>query len=655
MIDQATISRIFETADIVEVISEFVQLKKSGVNFKGLSPFTNEKTPSFFVSPSKGIYKDFSSGKGGNVVGFLMEHEKLSYPEALKYLAKKYNIEIEEKEQTPEEIQAESERESLLVVTSYAHKFFMDSLQNTAEGKAIGLKYLSERGIRDDMIEKFGLGYSPEEKDAFTETALKNGFKMEFLVKSGLSIDKNNYHLDRFHGRIIFPIHGLSGNVLGFGGRILRTDKDTAKYLNSPESEIYHKSRLLYGLFFARKAIVSDNKCYLVEGYTDVLAMHQAGIENVVASSGTALTQEQIRLIKRFTPNITIIYDGDPAGISASFRGIDLVLEEGLNVRGLLLPDGEDPDSFSRKHNAAEFKAFITENEADFITFKTNILLKDTNNDPVKRANLIQDIVRSIAVIPNAFIRAEYIRKCSAVLDVNEKIIYSEMNKIRRKHLDNKFQSSAQPARASIDIPVQPLVPSFVEHIYSEPEEREIIYFLLKFGNDTLRINDDNTEITVAEYIIREIQNDNLEFQNLVYKKIFEDIKEAIEKDHTITHKYFIFNDKPEIRELAVEIFTSRYEISKVWKRKDTYIELPGENLGAEVPKSLLAYKNKIIMIAREKISKELETSYKSGNMEHVTELQKQIMNLDKVKIALSKELGERTILSFIMGYKVLL
>jgi DNA primase len=346
MIDQETINKIFDTADIVEVISEYVQLKKTGSNYKGLSPFSNEKTPSFIVSPSKGIFKDFSSGKGGNVVGFLMEHEKLSYPEALKHLARKYHIEYEEKEKTPEDILHENERESLMVVTSFAQKYFSHKIQNNAEGKAIGLKYLRERGIREDIIEKFQLGYSPEERDAFSREAIKSGYKTEFLVKSGLSIDHNGKFFDRFSGRVIFPIHGLSGTVVGFGGRTLRTDKEVAKYLNSPESEIYHKSRVLYGLFFAKKSIVTHNKCYLVEGYTDVIAMHQAGIENVVASSGTALTVEQIRLIKRFTPNITILYDGDQAGIKASFRGIDLVLEEGLNVKVLLLPDGEDPDSF---------------------------------------------------------------------------------------------------------------------------------------------------------------------------------------------------------------------------------------------------------------------------------------------------------------------
>ena len=647
MIDQPTISRIFETADIIEVISEFVQLKKSGSNYKGLSPFSTEKTPSFFVSPSKGIYKDFSSGKGGNVVGFLMEHEKLTYPEALKYLAKKYNIEVSEKERSPEDILVETERESLQVVTTFANKFFIDCLHNTAEGKSIGLKYLKERGIREDIIDKFQLGYSPEARDAFTKTALRNGFKPEFLAKAGITVEKNDYRFDRFNARVIFPIHGLSGNVIGFGGRTLRADKETAKYLNSPESEIYHKSRVLYGLFYARKAITTVDKCYLVEGYTDVLSMHQAGIENVVASSGTALTPEQIRLIKRFTPNITIIYDGDEAGIKASFRGIDLVLEEGMNVRVLLLPDKEDPDSFARSRSSTELKAFIDENETDFISFKTGLLVKDTHNDPIKRANLVQDIVRSITVIPDGIIRSEFIRECSVLLKVNEEILYSEVNKQRRRYLDQKFKNPSSPAVTILEAPVQPLVPSFVEQIYSEPEEREIIYFLLKFGNQTLRLNNDlNNEIKVAEYIIREIRNDNLEFQNLIYKQIFENVSKMIEYESEIGERFFIYNEDPKIRELAVDIYTSRYEISKVWKRKDTYIELPGENLGMEVPKSLLAYKNKIIMIAREEKAKELENYSSKGETEKIMDIQKQIMNLDKVKKHLSKALGERIILS---------
>ena len=652
MIDQVTISRIFETADIVEVISEFVNLKKSGSNYKGLSPFTNEKTPSFFVSPSKGIYKDFSSGKGGNVVGFLMEHEKLTYPEALNYLAKKYHIEVEEREKTAEDILAENQRESIQVVTAFALKFFIDQLHNTPDGKAIGLKYLKERGIREDIIEKFQLGYSPEERDILTKTALKNGYKLEFLVKGGVTVEKNGYHFDRFNGRIIFPIHGLSGNAVGFGARTLRTDKEIAKYLNSSESEIYQKSRVLYGLAHARKAIISADKCYLVEGYTDVLSFHQSGLENVVASSGTALTPEQIRLIKRFTSNITIIYDGDEAGIKASFRGIDLVLEEGLNVRGVMLPADEDPDSFARSRSSTELISFIDENEKDFISFKTEILSKTDKTDPVKRAALIQEVVRSISIIPDGIIRSEFIKECSLTLSVNEKILYAEVNKQRQRYLDGKVKVSAISVKSSPDIPVQPQIPAFVEHVYSESEEREIIYFLLKFGNEMLRVHTNyDTEIKVAEYITREIKNEKLEFQNLIYKKVFEDVNNMIENEQEIAEKFFIFSDDSQIRELAVDIYTSRYEISKVWKRKGTYIELPGENLGSEVPKSLLAYKNRIILMARDKKINELEKCSGKGEMENVMELQKQIMNLDKIKVALSKALGERIILLFIAGF----
>jgi DNA primase len=650
MIDQATIEKIFETADIVDVISEFVQLKKSGSNFKGLSPFSNEKTPSFMVSPSKGIYKDFSSGKGGNVVGFLMEIEKLSYPDALRYLARKYNIQLIEKERTEEEVQQDNERESMLVVSSFAQKYFTHNLHESAEGKAIGYKYLMERGIREDSIDKFQLGYSFTERDAFTREALKKGYKLDYLVKTGLSIDKNDSRFDRFAGRVMFPIHGISGNVIGFGGRTLRTDKDTAKYLNSPESEIYYKSRVLYGLYFAKKAIVNSEKCFLVEGYTDVISMHQAGIENVVASSGTALTVEQIRLIKRFTQNITIIYDGDEAGIKASFRGIDLVLEEGLNVRVLLLPDGEDPDSFSKKHSASELKAFIKENEKDFISFKSEILLKDTVNDPVKKANLITDIVKTISVIPQAITRAVYLRECSTLLEVDENILLSELNKIRRRVEDAKW-SSRTPERAALDAPAQPLVPSFIDEIYSEYEERDIIYFLLKFANEKLRLPaEDNKEISVAEYIIREIKNDNLEFKNLIYKKVFEEINRKIEKSEKVEEKSFTFSEDTKISELAVEIFTSRYEISKVWKRKNTFIELPGENLGVEVPKTVLAYKNKIIVIALSELYSKIKETNTETEADKITEIQKQVMNLNEIKRIISKDLGQRTVISFILA-----
>jgi DNA primase len=650
MIDQQTINQIFEAADIVEVISDFVTLKKSGANYKGLSPFSNEKTPSFMVSPSKGIFKDFSSGKGGNVVGFLMEHEKLSYPEALRYLAGKYNIPFEEKELTAEEIQQKNERESLMAVTAYAQKYFTRQLESE-EGKAIGLSYFRNRGFRDDMIKKFQLGYSPEERTAFSREAGKNGYKKVYLVKTGLSIERDEDLFDRFAGRVIFPIHALSGSVIGFGGRTLKSDKNLAKYLNSPESDIYHKSRVLYGLFQAKKSIVSKDRCFLVEGYTDVIAMHQAGIENVVASSGTALTTDQIRLIKRFSGNITILYDGDEAGIKASFRGIDMILEEGMNVKVVMLPEGEDPDSYARMHSSSEFLKFIESGEKDFISFKTEILLAETQHDPIRRAQMISDIVRSVAVIPDGIMRSVFLKDCSLLLGVEEQVLYTEVNKIRQRKQEQKWRRETSFRQDSLEsprttIPQQPLVPGFVENVYSEVEEREIIYFLLKFGNQMLQIGgEENIQISVAEYITREIQNDELEFNNLVYKQVFEDVQDLIERGEEVTERHFVYHDHSAVRELAVDIFTSRYELSKVWKRKEAYVELPGENLGYEVPKSLLSYKMVVVEKALSLLRKDLEIAEKSNELEPINHLILRIQSLEKVKLALSGGLGGRTII----------
>lgn len=651
MIDQQTITQIFDTADIVEVISDFVTLKKSGANYKGLSPFSNEKTPSFMVSPAKGIFKDFSSGKGGNVVGFLMEHEKLSYPEALRYLAQKYNIPIEEKELTADEIQQRNERESLMAVSTYASSYFMSQLY-TDEGRAVGLAYFRNRGFRDDILKKFSLGYSPEKRTAFTEEAGKNGYKKSYLVKTGLSIERehDNSLYDRFAGRVIFPIHSLSGNVIGFGGRTLKTYKNIAKYLNSPESDIYHKSRVLYGLFQAKKAIVSAERCFLVEGYTDVISMHQAGIDNVVASSGTALTKEQIRLIKRFTPNVTILYDGDEAGIKASFRGIDMILEEGMNVKVVMLPEGEDPDSYAQAHSSSEFLEFIKLREKDFISFKTEILLAEAQHDPIKRAHLITDIVRSVSVIPDGIMRSVFLKESSLLLGVEEQVLYTEVNKIRHKRQEQQWrreQSGRQVQQeAPTSMPRQPVVPGFVENIYSEVEEREIIYFLLKFGNQKLHISgEEQAEIGVAQYIIREIQNDELEFTNLVYKQIFEDVKDLIERKEEVAERYFVYHDHAGVRDLAVDIFTSRYELSKVWRRKEAYVELPGENLGFEVPKSLLSYKMMVIEKALSQLRKDLEEKEKSRDIESLNQVLLRIQSLEKIKRELSIGLGGRAII----------
>ena len=432
MIDQPTIDRILDAANIVDVVSEFVTLRKRGINYVGLCPFHTDKTPSFYVSPAKNICKCFACGEGGTAVHFIMKHEQLNYFDALRYLAKKYNIEIQERELTDKEKQRKSDRESMLIVNSWAQQYFTTQLYEHVEGKTVGLRYFAERGFREDTIRKFQLGYSLDKRDALYKEATKNGYKKEFLEKTGLVIAYDNGGVnDRFRGRVIFPVHTLSGKVVAFGGRVLKKDKKTAKYVNSPESEIYHKSNELYGIYFAKQAIVKEDRCFLVEGYTDVISMHQAGIENVVASSGTALTQGQIRLIHRFTSNITVLYDGDAAGIKAALRGIDLLLEDGMNVKVVLLPDGEDPDSFARKHNASQFSEFIRQSETDFIRFKTRLLLDDAGTDPIKRSALITDIIRTVAIIPDNIARSIYIRECSAMMEIDEQVLLNEVNKIR--------------------------------------------------------------------------------------------------------------------------------------------------------------------------------------------------------------------------------
>lgn len=432
MIDQPTIDRILDAANIVDVVSEFVTLRKRGINYVGLCPFHTDKTPSFYVSPAKNICKCFACGEGGTAVHFIMKHEQLNYFDALRYLAKKYNIEIQERELTDKEKQRKSDRESMLIVNSWAQQYFTTQLYEHVEGKTVGLRYFTERGFREDTIRKFQLGYSLDKRDALYKEATKNGYKKEFLEKTGLVIAYDNGGVnDRFRGRVIFPVHTLSGKVVAFGGRVLKKDEKTAKYVNSPESEIYHKSNELYGIYFAKQAIVKEDRCFLVEGYTDVISMHQAGIENVVASSGTALTQGQIRLIHRFTSNITVLYDGDAAGIKAALRGIDLLLEDGMNVKVVLLPDGEDPDSFARKHNASQFSEFIRQSETDFIRFKTRLLLDDAGTDPIKRSALITDIIRTVAIIPDNIARSIYIRECSAMMEIDEQVLLNEVNKIR--------------------------------------------------------------------------------------------------------------------------------------------------------------------------------------------------------------------------------
>ena len=484
LISKETIDKIMDTVHIEEVIGEFVNLKKSGQNYKGFSPFTEERNASFFVSPAKGIFKCFSSNKGGSVVTFLMEHEHYTYPEALRYLAKKYGIEIEEKEQSPEEKEKMDEREALFHVNAFAQKFFNEQLLETDEGKSVGLSYFKDREYNQDIIDKFGLGYSPGKWDALTGHCLSNGYKLEYLVKTGLTIEKDeNKRYDRFRARVIFPIFNLSGRVVGFGGRILTKEENKPKYVNSPESPIYNKSNVLYGLNLAKSEIIRQDKCYLVEGYTDVISMHKAGFENVVSSSGTALTPDQIRLIKRFTKNITILYDGDQAGIMASFRGIDLILEQGMNVRIIMFPPDEDPDSYVRNHRSAETREFLS-GEKDFIRFKTGLLLEGTKGDPVKKGGLIREIVETIALIPDNIYRNVYIKECSSLLDTPEQVLINELNKIlRRKFKDENKKDSYLPDPEPVNIPQQ----KDVDHTNSEFQEREIIRLLLQYGKEEIK------------------------------------------------------------------------------------------------------------------------------------------------------------------------
>lgn len=618
MIDQATIQKIFDASDIVDVISDFVSLKKAGQNYKGYSPFTNEKTPSFFVSPAKGIFKCFSTGKGGNAVSFLMEHEKLSYPEALKTLAKKYNIDIVEKELSAEEIKQQNERESLLTITSFAQKYFTNTLLNTNEGNAIGLSYFKERGFKRTTIDKFQLGYSPEQRDAFTQHAQKSGYKTDYLLKTGLTIQKETRQFDRFHGRVIFPIHSISGQVLGFGGRIMKADDKMAKYLNSPESEIYHKSNVLYGLYFAKNTIIKQDQCFMVEGYTDVLSMHQNGIENVVASSGTSLTTGQIRLIKRFTKNITIIYDGDAAGIKASLRGIDLVLEEGLNVKVLLLPDGEDPDSFAQKRSSSQFISFIENNARDFITFKTNLLAKEAEHDPVKKVQLITDVVNSIAVIPDGITRSVYISECAKTLQIKEEVLHSEVFNKRQTKSGKKAQQEYYKKEQQKKSPLKAVTK--VEAPQRNIYEKEIIQYILNYGNNALFTvveNGNEVDMTVAQFLVHEIEKDEIAISDELYAQFYAEIKNMLVENGTIDVKYFTMHNNPEITSEAVNCVTQSYTLSKIWDN-DHNID-PELRLKETVPLSVVSLKaSKIDELIKEN---QQEIQHKQNDIEKLNEV----------------------------------
>ena len=562
MITKPTIDRIMEATDIVEVIGEFVQLKKRGANYVGLSPFANERTPSFTVSPVKGIFKDFSSGKGGSAITFLMELEKYTYPEALKWLAKKYSIEVEETVEAPENREAENRRESLMIVTGYAAKFFHESLLDTDEGKNIGLSYFKERGFSKDTINKFELGYSPDQWEAFTGQALKDGYQQEFLEESGLSVKRDNGSLyDRYRGRVMFPIHSFTGRVIAFGGRTLKKDKNVPKYVNSPESEIYHKSSVLYGLYFAKKAIREEDNCYLVEGYADVISVYQAGIENVVASSGTSLTVEQIRLIGRLTKNITILYDGDAAGIKASLRGLDMILEEGLNVKVVLFPDGHDPDSYVRLVGTSAFKKYIEDTKKDFILYKTDLLLKDAGNDPIKKAEVIREIVESVAKIPESIKASVFIKECSYILKIDERALLSELNKMRmaKARKDSQQQISRQPAPVDEALE-QELAEQEIQEDASQ--EKEIVRLLLLYGSRMIDW-DGIANTYIGPFMIAELSD--VEFENPASKAFVEIYRKEVENGVLPEEQHFIHYPDKEIVDLTVTLIATKYTLSENW------------------------------------------------------------------------------------------
>jgi DNA primase len=639
MINRETIDNIIQASRIEEVIGDFVSLRRRGVNQIGLCPFHNEKTPSFTVSPAKGIYKCFGCGKAGNSVNFIMEHEHFSYPEALKYLAKKYNIEVEEEEQTPEQLQELNEKESLYSLNLFAQQYFTKILFETEEGKAIGISYFRERGIREDLIRKFQLGMSPDRWDALSEYAVQQGYKKDYLIRTGLSLEKESRLYDRFHSRVIFPVHSASGRVIGFGGRILGNDKNRPKYINSPESEIYNKSKTLYGIFFARNAIIAKDNCLLVEGYTDVISMHQAGIENVVASSGTSLTHDQVRMIRRYTSNISMLYDGDPAGIKASFRGIDMIMEQGMNVKILLFPDGEDPDSYARKHHPVEVESFIAENSVNFILFKTRLLLGETQNDPIKKAALIKEIVNTISLIPDGISRSLYVKECSSLMTISEQVLMNELNKILRA----KIKRNSPETDSELEV-IQP------EQITSEPQfaidfdsaeyqEKEIIRLLLLYGHETIPIKlnpDDETEVPVgiADYVVHDISHDEMSFENELYKSVYEEYVTGIENDALPDHTQFLSHSNPEISSLAVDLLFTPYDLSENWLKNNIMITTEKTRLQMHVMLSLLAFKarklDKMMAETRKKINTASSPEEQNALLKTFHEQKKQSIKINK-------------------------
>jgi len=650
LISKSTIEQVFETARVEEVIGDFVQLKKAGSNFKGLSPFSDERTPSFMVSPVKQIWKDFSSGKGGNAVTFIMEHEHFTYPEAIKYLAKKYNIEIEEIEQTNEQKEEANERESLYLVNEFANTYFQNILFKTDQGQAIGLSYFKERGFTNETIKKFNLGYALDQWDAFTEEALKQGYQIEFLEKTGLTIVKEDKRFDRFKGRVMFPIHSMSGRVLGFGGRILGIDKKAAKYVNSPESEVYHKSKVLYGLYHAKQSIAKEDNCYLVEGYTDVIQFHQKGIKNVVASSGTALTPEQIRLINRLTKNITVLFDGDDAGIRASIRGIDLILEQGMNVKVCTFPQGEDPDSFARQNTLEELTLFLEENAKDFIQFKASLLIKDAKNDPIKKAETIREIVNSISKIPDQIKKEIYIQECSRIMDISESVLFSTLAQINKKEFQDantKYKSDQKAFEV-----IKSEQPKHKVNLQYELE-RKIIEILLLYGEksadfeDLVLKEDEKTGVLKLEPVINnakvfekiylDLQEDEMQFSDPKFKSLYYTLIDTLHQEPEFSTRDFM--NKLD-QDMASEVTTilmedERYTLDD-WERKHIIPKEKTESIAQLVSQTILSLR--CFLIDKKVAEYQQETLMERPNSKVILEDVKDYLGL---KMLLSRKLGK--------------
>ncbi len=634
MIDRATVDRIIAAADIVEVLGDFITLKKKGTNYTACCPFHNEKTPSFMVSPAKGLYKCFGCGKGGGAVSFVMEHEKLSYPEALKWIAKKYGIPVEEKQLTEAEKERNNDRESMLVVNSWVDTWFQGQLNSTSEGQQVGLSYFKERGFTPQTIEKFGLGYCPSKGDLMSESGIAEGYKEKFLVGTGLTIMRDGgrtKYYDRYTGRVIFPIHSLTGRVIGFGGRTMSQDKKTAKYLNSPQSEIYDKSQTLYGIFHSKKAITQQDKCILVEGYTDVIQMHQSGVENVVASSGTSLTEPQVKLIKRFTKNVTVIYDGDSAGIKASLRGIDLILKEGLTVRVVPLPEGDDPDSFAKRHSAVELENYIEQHEEDFLQFKTRILLDDTKNDPAQRASVINDIVGSIAVIPDNITREVYIKECAVAMDISydvlsRSVVTAMFSVGSGSGGGGGGQNSGgyyQPQQPSVVGTTAPSEPQTISTSGGggggrtssiDALERELIGYLVKFSGEDFEfeVSEGNiVTLPVVGTIINELKNDQIEFTNPVYSQILSAFSLAHNAGREITTQELLSCEDSAIASTVADIVSwdDANPASQIWTKFDMRPLSEGELLHQSVPKAIVLYKSKVIEMRIKELQKQMAES----------------------------------------------